>query len=358
MQQRRADERLDDAVDRLGRQVRQQDPLARVGQRIRRVHVHEAELAGRHRPERVELRPEVPERLEQRRGVSRIAEARRLDQDERPAAQVLGQERGVGQLQQAAERLARVRDRLDPAAPGVEDLGRALDRPEQRPGVELGDRDQVQLDRGHRGDVPAPAAQRPEQLGLGVAVDAQPPAVGRHDLGGGDAVAREPVRADHPAQAAPQGIAQDADVGRRAGEVREPMLGRGVGERLRQDARLDPRAAGAGVDGDPGHPLGLEEQRVGAPVDRPRVVAARVEGDPEAAFGGEPDGRRDVVGGRRVDDRHRPLVDREVPGLARRVPRRIPGQDDVAVDAITQVGEVHGPSRASGVGRVAASGRR
>ena len=57
-----------------------------------------------------------------------------------------------------------------------------------------------------------------------------------------------------------------------------------------------------------------------APVDRARVVAARVEGDPQAVLGGEADGRGDVVGRLGVDDGDRPLVDGEVPGLPRDVP--------------------------------------
>ena len=55
-----------------------------------------------------------------------------------------------------------------------------------------------------RGDaeVPAAAAQRPEQVGVVVGVDAQDLAVRRHDLGGEQVVDRHPVLADEEADAA------------------------------------------------------------------------------------------------------------------------------------------------------------
>ena len=73
---------------------------------------------------------------------------------------------------------------------------------------------------------------------------------------------------------------------------------------------------------------------------------------------GEPDGRRDVVGRLGVDDGDRPLVDGEVPRLARRVPCRVAGEHDVAIDAGTQVRELHGRSRGTGADLVEASERR
>jgi hypothetical protein len=51
-------------------------------------------------------------------------------------------------------------------------------------------------------DVPAAAADRPEQLGLAVGVDLEHAAVGGDDLGAEEVVDREPVLADqvaHPA---------------------------------------------------------------------------------------------------------------------------------------------------------------
>ena len=70
-------------------------------------------------------------------------------------------------------------------------------------------------------------------------------------------------------------------------------------------------------------------------------MAAGVERDPQAVLRGERDGRDDVVRGLWVDDRDRPLVDRQVPGLARGVPGLVARQDDVTVEAITEFVEVH-----------------
>ena len=60
----------------------------------------------------------------------------------------------------------------------------------------------------------------------------------------------------------------------------------------------------------------------------------------------------------RVDDGDRPLVDGEVPRLSRRVPGRVAGQHDVAIDAGTQVQELHGRSRDTEADLVEASERR
>ena len=58
-----------------------------------------------------------------------------------------------------------------PLVPGVEDLGGALDREEEGAGVDLGDRQQVELQRGDQAEIAAAAAQRPEQLRVALGVD-------------------------------------------------------------------------------------------------------------------------------------------------------------------------------------------
>ena len=58
----------------------------------------------------------------------------------------------------------------------------------------------------------------------------------------------------------------------------------------------------------------------------------------------------DVVRRLRVDDGDGPLVDGQVPGLPRGVPRLVARQDDVALDASTQSSQSHpGPSCHPGV---------
>ena len=58
--------------------------------------------------------------------------------------------------------------------PDVEDLRRPLDRPEEAAGIDLGQLEQLALERHDRGEVAPAAANRPEQVGLvlGVGVHA------------------------------------------------------------------------------------------------------------------------------------------------------------------------------------------
>ncbi len=57
-------------------------------------------------------------------------------------------------------------------------------------------------------------------------------------------------------------------------------------------------------------------------------------GDDELAFAGEPDRRRDVVGGRWTDDQRRTTVDHAVPDHAGLVIARIAGPQDLAGEAV------------------------
>ena len=225
--------------------------------------------------------------------VARVADDRRLDEDERSRPQVVGQERHVGELEHPAERLARLRHghRSTPAR-------RAGSRPRARsartgrPRRSPASGQELHLERGHGAHVAAAAAQRPQQLGLRLAVGPHDPAVGEDDVRRDDRVAGEPVRASHPADPAAERIADDADVGRCAGEVGEAVLAGGVGEVAGEDARLEAGASGSRVDRDRPHPLRLEQDRVVGPGDRTRVVTAGVERDPVRACGGVADGQR------------------------------------------------------------------
>jgi hypothetical protein len=251
------------------------------------------------------------------------------------------EERDVGQLEHPAERLAASGGSRS-IAPGAQDLGCAFDRPQEGPGVDLGDREQLELDRRHRRDVPASATERPEELRLRVPVRPDEAAVGGDDIGRDDRVAGQPERPDHPAEAAPERVAEHADVRGRAGEIRETVLARRDGQRPRERTGLDMCAMPPRVDRDPVHALGLEEQRVAAPVDRARVVAAGVERDPQAALGGKADGGDHVARGLRVHDGDGPLVGREVPRLPRGLPRLVARQDDVADEPVIESTEFHG----------------
>jgi hypothetical protein len=77
-------------------------------------------------------------------------------------------------------------------------------------------------------------------------------AAGRDELDRGDVVAREPVPACEVADPSSEGVPDDADVRRRPGERRQPVLrGAGVTSRHRRPAPTRAVLA-AGIDPDPG----------------------------------------------------------------------------------------------------------
>ena len=210
----------------------------------------------------------------------------------------------------------------DPLAPGVQHLGRALEREEHDAGVDLADREQVELERGDDAEVAAAAAQRPEELGLVVAVDAAQLAVGGDELDRGDAVRRQAVLAAVPADAAAERVADDADVRRRAVQRRQAELGGARRRRRPSRARRGRgRAAARGVDLDALERVGLQQDGVLEVAERAGVVAGALRGDPQAvrrartrttaATSSASSGERDQRGA---------LVEDEVVGLAGGVP--------------------------------------
>ena len=122
--------------------------------------------------------------------------------------------------------------------PALEHLCRSLLRPKQNARIELGNREQLQLELGNNAKATATAAHRPKQVRLATGVGAEPPAVCSNNLGGPDAVGGQPVAADHPARAATERVAGHAHVGRRARQSRQPMLGGRARDVLPLRARL------------------------------------------------------------------------------------------------------------------------
>ncbi len=156
---------------------------------------------------------EVAQRLDERRAVTVRADEGHLREHERPSAQMLRQERSLGELQQAADRVTLLGHGVDPLPPGVQDLRGPLDRPQEAPGVELRHRVEGKLERGDGAEVPPATTHGPEQIGLVLVVGSNVSPVGRDDLGGQDAVRSQAVLADHPAEAPAQDVAEHPDVG-------------------------------------------------------------------------------------------------------------------------------------------------
>jgi hypothetical protein len=187
--------------------------------------------------------------------------------------------------------------------------------------------------------VAAPAAaQCPEEVGVVLGVDGARLALGGDQLDRPDAVAGEAIAATEPAQPAPERVADDADIGRGAGQRAHAVLARRFGKLQGKHAGLDPCRASVGVDLDAAHALGLEQDR---PVERGQrrgAVAGALGGDLEVVAGGEADGGGDVLGALGDDDGNRLLVGGQVPGESRLIPVGVVGGGDPAGDS--QPGEV------------------
>ena len=181
------------------------------------------------------------------------------------------------------------------------------------------DREQPQLQGGDDAEAAAAAAQRPEQVGLVLAVRAAELAVGGHHLDRPHVAGRQAVLAAQEAHAAAQGVPGDADIPGRARKRGQPVPGRGLHDAEPHRARLHARGPRQRIDLDAVHPVGLEQDGVRQRPERHGVVPGALGRDPLAVVRGERGGSRDVV--RRFGKYHRGrvLVGGEVerlPGVA------------------------------------------
>ena len=124
--------------------------------------------------------------------------------------------------------------------------------------------------------------------------------------------AAKPKLAAERAHAAAEGVADDADVGRRAAQPGEPVVGGGLEDPLPLHAGLDAGDAALGVDGEALHPAGGDHQRAGGVADRP--VPGGLDGDAQVVRDGPGDGGGDVVGAGGADRDGRGVLDGDVPG--------------------------------------------
>ena len=261
------------------------------------------------------------------------AEIEGLDAHERAAAKRLGDVGDRRELEQPADGGHVVGHVGGPLAPGVQDLARALDREEHDAGVDLGEREEHELDRRHGTEASAAAADRPEQVRVGLGIDPADGAVGRHDLDRDDVRRGQTVAAAEPAEPSAERVPDDADVRRGAGQRRKPVRPGGLGDLGPDHSGLDARGAVHGVDLDAAHPLHLHEDRAGElAAPRGRAVARPLHRDAQVALGGVGHHGRHVCGRLGERDHRRALVNRQVPGETRSVPVGVVRKDDVAVD--------------------------
>jgi hypothetical protein len=127
-------------VECAGGEVGEERAVALGGYRLLRVHVESLEPGGGDRREGVELGTECAKWADQLGADDGAAEAGGFHHRPGPAAQELGDLGEGRQPQDPADGGDRVRHRVGPLAPGVEDLCGALDREEQRSRIQLGHR--------------------------------------------------------------------------------------------------------------------------------------------------------------------------------------------------------------------------
>ena len=119
---------------------------------------------------------------------------------------------------------------------------------------------QPELELGHHAEVPAAAAQPPEQLGVLVRRGAHDVAARGHDLARDQVVAGQAVLAGEPAHAATQGETADPGVRDVAGRRGQAVRLGGRVERPQQGAALHPRASALHVDAHRTHRRQVDHQ--------------------------------------------------------------------------------------------------
>src|ERR1700722_2486286 len=167
-----------------------------------RVHVEPGQLRGWDGRDRVDLGSQLSERTQMYGRVCFAAQVGDFNRHERPAAKRL---RDVGQRRQVQEAAARGQlcgAGAGPGTPCVEYRLGLLHGPEQRPGVDLGDGKELELQCGHDAEGAPAAAHSPEQVRLVIVVGAHEAAVRQDEFDGEDAVGGQAVTAAEPADAA------------------------------------------------------------------------------------------------------------------------------------------------------------
>ena len=198
--------------------------VAEPGHWVLRVHVQMRQRGRRNRRERVDLRAELAQRRDQLGAAVLVAEVGHFEDHHLAAAHHLGDLLEGRELHDPPDRGRLFRRRRQPLSPGFEHLRGPLPRERKHPGVEGVDRVEVELDCGDRGEAAAAAAQRPEEVGLAVAVGANAAPVGQHGVDREDAVGGQAVRPPEPGQTAAERVTDDADVDRGPGQRRQAVL--------------------------------------------------------------------------------------------------------------------------------------
>jgi hypothetical protein len=267
-----------------------------------------------------------------------VAEEGAHQNGEGAAAHVLGNGGQVWELPDAGPGHQLLGQRGQELGPGVPELGRALERKEQRAGVDLLHGVDVELDRRHDAEVAPAATQRPEQVGLMDGVRAHGVPVGRDELDRADAIRLEAVLAAQPAHAAAERVPGDAHVGRgtvKPGQAERRELGRDL---LPLDAAAHAYLLSRGVDRDAVELRRVGEDRAVERAERYGVVAGGLRSDLQALLAGVVHHRDDVSLVDREGDGLRPEIGEHIEGLAGLVPVGVAGGDNPTGHEVGEAG--------------------
>ena len=161
--------------------------------------------------------------------------------------------------------------------------------------MEVGpERVEPELEGGRDPEVPAGAAQAPEELGFVGLGRADEPAVGGDELDGGEVVDRQPEVALEAADSAAERQPGDAGVADDAGRADETVRLGGDVEFAEQRAAVRSGGPGLRIDLDPAHPGQVNDEAAVRTLEPGGAVPARLDHDLEIVLASEADGRRDL----------------------------------------------------------------
>jgi hypothetical protein len=222
----------------------------------------------------------------------------------------------------------------------AEDVGDTVPRVLEQAADDLLEWMEAVLQLGCDAEVAAPAAEAPEELGILLGVGADHVAAGGDKLGADQVVAGEPVLGGQVADPAAEGEACDT------GRADDPARGDqavGLGRRVEVGPGCAARGAGypsVGIDLHPAHLGEIDDEAVIQHAVPGGVVATAPDGDLELMRPGEVEGGGDVAGAKAAGDRSWAAVDQEVEADAGGVVVRVGGGKDVAVERLSEFGEV------------------
>ncbi len=189
---------------------------------------------------------------------------------------------------------------------------------------------QPELELGHDAEVPAAAAQSPEELRVLLGAGGEKAAVGGHDLRREEALAGDTVHPLEPAAAAAQREPPDARVGHATARHGQTVLLRGRVQLGPYGAALHARGSVVGIHLDGVHRTQVDHDPVVAGAVARSGVGAAAHADGEVVLARARERGGHVLRGRAADHDRRTAIDHAVPDQARLLVGWVLGCDHLA----------------------------